>query len=168
MRISPLYAVAARGFPPPCTPNRGSMAQQVAPEAAFQLPGLRGVPAWGNSLPPGHAGRGWEMEKLRPEMVSFVFGPSVPDPKRGVGRLGPESLSATPIRRLAHSCPCGADYRQIGFIHGHAGGGYAVRPEHAHMGVRGLSMPQSRHTTSAFDRAGWGRGHGTAWLLVLV
>lgn len=64
------------------------MAQQVALEAAFQLPSLRGVPAWGNSLPPGHAGRGWEMEKLRLEMVSLVSVPRVPGPKEGSGQAG--------------------------------------------------------------------------------
>lgn len=59
-------------------------------------------------------------------------------------------------------CPCGAGYRQVDFIHGHVGGGWAARPEHAHTGGGGLSMPRSTITTHN-ARAWTGPAGGGVW-----
>lgn len=96
-------------------------------------------------------------------MVSFVFGPSVPGPQRAERdrpRPGSPSDAATP--HPAQPCPFGAGYGQIGFIHGHAGGGRARPPGTRSHGGRG--SPATITTLDARARAGRA---GTAWLLVL-
>lgn len=108
------------------------------------------------------------MEKLRPEVLSLASGPSVPGPKEGSGQAGtwtPGGLSRSAPRPLP---PMRRRLRTDWLYSWTRGGGYAVRPEHAHTGVG--DFPCHNHDTRRplLDRAGWGTGHGTAWLLVLV
>ena len=88
-------------------------------------------------------------------MVSLTPAPSVPGPKEGseagcnqeVCRPPPSSAQPSP----ALPCRCGACYRQIGFIHGHAGRGAAgpALPEHAHTRVGDLHATITTHDARA-------------------
>ena len=88
-------------------------------------------------------------------MVSLTPGQSVPGPKEWseagcnleVCRPPPSSAQPSP----ALPCRCGACYRQIGFIHGHAGRGAAgpALPEHAHTRVGDLHATITTHDARA-------------------
>lgn len=125
------------------------------PRLPSRLPANCVYQAGGPPVIPGRVGDG-EAEAVGGQSYTWA---KCAGPQRGEwGRLGPGSPSATPI------CSCSTGYRQIGFIHGHVGGGSAARLEHAHTGVGGLSMPQSRHMTPALGpgRLGEGAWHSLA------
>lgn len=102
------------------------------------------------------------MEELRPEAVSLVPGLSMPSLKEGSGagwdleaRVGRPHPPSTP------ALPCGAGYRQIGFIHGHAGGGRARPPgTRSHGGWGTLHATITTH--DARPRTGPAGGGGMA------